>query len=56
MLDQNEGLSQATQDAGALELIFSKEHLRTVGQDARLGPELYGKIQKKRALTAQAAS
>jgi hypothetical protein len=41
MPDQNEGLSRATEDAGALELIFSKEYVRTVGQDARLGPELY---------------
>jgi salicylate hydroxylase len=56
MPDQNEGFSQAIEDARALGLIFSKEHARVVGQNVRLGLELYEKVRKERASIVQAAS
>jgi salicylate hydroxylase len=37
-------------------LIFSKEHARVVGQNVRLGLELYEKVRKERASIVQAAS
>jgi hypothetical protein len=40
MPDQNQGFSQAIEDAGALGLIFWKEHAKVIGQKVRLGLEL----------------
>lgn len=53
MPDQNEGLSQATEDAGALGLLLSKEHAKVISQNVRPGLELYEKVQKERASTVQ---
>ena len=56
MPDQNQGFSQAAEDAGALGLIFSEEHAGVVGQDILLGLQLYEKVRKERASVVQAAS
>lgn len=53
MPEQNEVPSQAIEDAGALGLIFLKEHARVVGQNVRLGLELYEKLRKERASMLQ---
>lgn len=56
MPEQNEGFSQAIEDVGALGLIFLKEHARVVGQNVRLGLELYEKLRKERVSILQATS
>ncbi len=56
MPDQNQGFSQAVEDAGALGLIFSPIYTHIIGQDVELGLSLYEQVRKERATTVQAAS
>jgi salicylate hydroxylase len=56
MPDQNQGFSQAVEDAGALGYIFSKQYADIIGQDTRKGLEIYEKVRKQRATSVQAAS
>jgi salicylate hydroxylase len=59
--DQSQGFCQALEDAGALGIIFSKEHARFLGKDGpenyiRNGLRLYEEIRKPRATLIQTAS
>jgi hypothetical protein len=53
MPDQNEGLSQATKDAGALGPLLSKEHAKVINQIVRPGLELNEEVRNERASTVQ---
>jgi salicylate hydroxylase len=56
MPDQNQGFCQAVEDAGALGYIFSQEYSDIIGNNTRLGLEIYEKIRKDRATKIQTAS
>lgn len=54
--DQNQGYSQAVEDAAALSLVFSPEYAKIWTGHVDFGLKLYEKVRKDRATTVQNAS
>lgn len=54
--DQNQGFSQAVEDAGALSLIFSPQYADVLQGDVGLAVKLCEEVRKERATEVQSAS